>query len=79
MKTFDKRDGAEHAHLQFRTWSEILGLPWNATLDRSSQGYREGQTETEMQRLIHEAELGGETILAAAYSNYAVSIAVKAH
>ena len=74
---FDKRDGASHADLQFKTWTEILRLPWNAYLDRSVSGIYSPEDHADaFRRLVRKAKRDGETILAASFSNCAVSIAV---
>ena len=73
---FDKRDGKEHASLQFKTIGEIMQLPWNAWKSRGCSGFADGEHEKELRALIRKANKQGEKIIAADLSNYGVSIAV---
>ena len=81
MKTdflfYDKRDGQPSEHLQFKTWTEILGCAWNEVLDRSISGFGQEPHEKQLKQLLNEAKRKGEHVIAASFSNYAVSIAVK--
>ncbi len=38
VRLFDKRDGARDAYLAFKTFSEMLSLPWNAWCGHSMSG-----------------------------------------
>ena len=79
IPVYDKRDGAPSAHLQFKTWTEILGCAWNEYKERSCSGWpADSSHEREMRGLLAEAKRRGETVIAVAYHNCAVSIAVRA-
>lgn len=74
---FDKRDGERDAHLAFKTFTEMLGIPWNAWCGHSMSGagYCEYGT-VEIARLVRDAEKKGARVLACEVCNYGVGIAV---
>ena len=79
---YDKRDGAAHHDLAFKTLGEVLGLPWNGWLSRGCSGFdsrESGSHERELRRLIRVAQRKGERILGASLSNYGVEIAVESY
>jgi hypothetical protein len=78
IPVFDKRDGADCAHLQLQTWSD-MGLPWNRYCDysRSFSRMDVGETpETMLAKLVQDLRAHGKRIIAASLHNYAVSVAV---
>jgi hypothetical protein len=78
IPVFDKRDGADSAHLQLQTWSD-MGLPWNRYCDysRSFSRMDVGETpETMLAKLVQDLRAHGKRIIAASLHNYAVSVAV---
>ena len=79
---YDKRDGAAHHDLAFKTLGEVLGLRWNAWLSRGCSGFdssEPGAHERELRRLIREAQRKGERILGASLSNYGGEIAMESY
>jgi hypothetical protein len=80
MKTeypiYDKRDGAKDASLQFQPIRKILGLPWNRGVERSLEHCQLDHSKA-LETLKRRAKKAGETILAAVFDNYAVTILVE--
>lgn len=75
---FDKRDGARDAHLQFKTFSEMLSIPWNAWCGHSMSGAGYGEYGTaHLARLVRDAEKTGKRVLACDVNNYGCGIAVS--
>lgn len=75
MKIFDTRDGAKDEKLQCTPIRDILGLPWNRGVERSLSGCSIDHKKA-MRRLVQEAKKNGESVIAANYHNFAVSILV---
>lgn len=78
IPVFDKRDGADCEHLQFKGWTE-MGLCWNQYCDysRSFSRMDSGEThETMLAKLVQDLRSHGKRIIAAAVHNYAVSVCV---
>lgn len=73
---FDKRDGADCEHLQFKTWSE-MGLPAYAYRERCISGFWKDH-DTALSLLVAKCHKAGERIIAASMHNGAVSVAIYA-
>jgi hypothetical protein len=74
---YDKRDGGADAHLQFKTWTEILNRPWNSYEEWSSTGGPDwADAEAHLRRLLAEAKRKGRRVLAGALHNTGASVAV---
>ncbi len=72
---FDKRDGGDCEHLQFKTWSE-MGLRWNAYTEVSRTGSRFHPED--LPEMLADCARKGETVIAASFHNYGTSLAVLA-
>jgi hypothetical protein len=72
---YDKRTGAANANLQFKTWTEILGRPWNTYEEWSCTGGG-GEAEDQLQYLIDQAHIKGRRVIAGALHNNGASVAI---
>lgn len=84
VPVFDIRDGADCAHLQFKTWSE-MGLRWNSyreySLSLNCNLAADETPESLMERFIRDIRdirAKGEHVIACAFHNFALSVIVTA-